>query len=106
MQPWTSDHRGTSRNHAAPLHWVWPICVENWVGFLPSSLSSNVPSEAYLEAKVSLLLNHLANLSFYLLMKSEGGEVKSHPVVSQLVWLRQGKEVELATIPERNRAGI
>ncbi|CAJ1439478.1 unnamed protein product, partial [Effrenium voratum] len=48
---------------------------------------------AYLEAKVSLLLNHLANLSFYLLMKSEGGEVKSHPVVSQLVWLRQLDEL-------------
>ncbi|CAK9004013.1 unnamed protein product [Durusdinium trenchii] len=48
------------------------------------------PSGAsYVDARISLLLNHLANLSFYLMMKAEGSEVRSHPVVSQLVWLRE-----------------
>jgi len=44
---------------------------------------------AYLEAKAALLLNTLANLSFYLLLRAEGGAVRAHPVVPQLVWLRE-----------------
>merc|ERR1712066_921775 len=44
---------------------------------------------ADLEAKAALLLNTLANLSFYLLLRSEGEAVRAHPVVPQLVWLRE-----------------
>jgi len=44
---------------------------------------------AYLEAKSALLLNTLANLSFYILLRAEGGAVRAHPVVPQLVWLRE-----------------
>lgn len=56
----------------------------------PGALSALPASgAAYATTRISLLLNHLANLTFYLLMKAEGGEVKSHPVVSQLVWLKE-----------------
>eukprot|EP00435_Cladocopium_sp_Y103_P063564 s1957_g25.t1 len=56
----------------------------------PGALSALPASgAAYATTRISLLLNHLANLSFYLLMKAEGTEVKSHPVVSQLVWLKE-----------------
>eukprot|EP00927_Polykrikos_kofoidii_P072894 TRINITY_DN68972_c0_g1_i1.p1 TRINITY_DN68972_c0_g1~~TRINITY_DN68972_c0_g1_i1.p1 ORF type:complete len:639 (+),score=178.09 TRINITY_DN68972_c0_g1_i1:105-2021(+) len=50
----------------------------------------NIPASgvAFLEAKASLLLNTLANISFYLLTRAEGGSIRSHPVISQLVWLR------------------
>ena len=59
----------------------------------PGALSELPASgAAYATARISLLLNHLANLSFYLLMKAEGGDVRSHPVVSQLVWLRELEE--------------
>jgi hypothetical protein len=47
---------------------------------------------AYLKAKAALLLNTLANLSFYLVLRAEGGSVQAHPVVSQLVWLRELQE--------------
>ena len=59
----------------------------------PGALSELPASgAAYATARIGLLLNHLANLSFYLLMKAEGGDVRSHPVVSQLVWLRELEE--------------
>jgi U3 small nucleolar RNA-associated protein 3 len=55
---------------------------------------------AYLEAKAALMLNTLANLSFYLLLRAEGGAVKAHPVVPQLVWLRELHE-QLAPLDEK-----
>ena len=67
----------------------------------PSAKTRLPPSGAsYLEARVSLLLNHLTNLSFYLMMKAEGADVRSHPVVSQLVWLRELDEL-MKSVDER-----
>jgi len=48
---------------------------------------------SYLKAKASLLLNTLANLSYYIMLRAEGGAVRSHPVISQLVWLRELHEL-------------
>jgi len=64
--------------------------------------SDRVPAtgKAYLEAKAGLLLNTLANLSFYILTRAEGGAVRAHPVVSQLVWLRALHE-QLVTLDKR-----
>ena len=69
--------------------------------FKPSA-KARLPSSgaSYLQARVSLLLNHLANLSFYIMMKAEGAEVRSHPVVSQLVWLRELDEL-MKSVDER-----
>eukprot|EP00971_Amphidinium_carterae_P012474 245591-Amphidinium_carterae.1 len=39
----------------------------------------------FITAQASLLLNTLANLSFYLLLRAEGAPVRAHPVVAQLV---------------------
>mmetsp|Transcript_66338 Transcript_66338/g.158702 ORF Transcript_66338/g.158702 Transcript_66338/m.158702 type:complete len:616 (+) Transcript_66338:52-1899(+) len=47
---------------------------------------------SYVKAKATLLMNTLANLSFYLLLRAEGVAVRAHPVVSQLVWLRELNE--------------
>lgn len=64
--------------------------------------------KAYLEAKASLLLNTMANLSYYLLVRAEGGTVRAHPVVSQLVWLRelceQLKSLDQQLSPKLKRA--
>ncbi|CAE7777300.1 Utp3 [Symbiodinium pilosum] len=72
------------------------------LALLKPSAKKRLPSSgaSYLEARVSLLLNHLANLSFYLMMKAEGGDVRSHPVVSQLVWLRELGEL-MKSVDER-----
>ena len=58
---------------------------------LKPGVLSQLPASggSYCETRLGLLLNQLANLSFYLMLKAEGGDVRSHPVVSQLVWLRQ-----------------
>lgn len=48
--------------------------------------------KAYLDVKAQLLLNTLANLSYYVLLRAEGGTVRAHPVISQLVWLRELSE--------------
>eukprot|EP00445_Apocalathium_hangoei_P003416 CAMPEP_0203859604 /NCGR_PEP_ID=MMETSP0359-20131031/11944_1 /ASSEMBLY_ACC=CAM_ASM_000338 /TAXON_ID=268821 /ORGANISM="Scrippsiella Hangoei, Strain SHTV-5" /LENGTH=652 /DNA_ID=CAMNT_0050776551 /DNA_START=50 /DNA_END=2008 /DNA_ORIENTATION=+ len=56
----------------------------------PEALRRTSTSGAqYLQAKAGLLLNTLANLSFYVLLRAEGGDVRTHPVVSQLVWLKE-----------------
>lgn len=60
-----------------------PLLKPGVLSQLPASGAS------YCEVRLGLLLNQLANLSFYLMLKAEGGDVRSHPVVSQLVWLRQ-----------------
>ena len=52
------------------------------------SIDSIAPPAPPPEAKASLLLSTLTNLSFYLLLRTEGGAVRTHPVVAQLVWLR------------------
>merc|ERR1719362_90184 len=44
---------------------------------------------SYLRARCGLLLSTLSNLAYYLLVRAEGGAVRSHPVVTQLVWLRE-----------------
>eukprot|EP01122_Echinamoeba_exundans_P008775 TRINITY_DN297_c0_g1_i2.p1 TRINITY_DN297_c0_g1~~TRINITY_DN297_c0_g1_i2.p1 ORF type:complete len:717 (+),score=267.21 TRINITY_DN297_c0_g1_i2:346-2496(+) len=43
---------------------------------------------SYLEVKYHLLLSYCINISFYLLLKSEGRSVKNHPVIEQLVRTR------------------
>ncbi|CAE7372230.1 Utp3 [Symbiodinium sp. CCMP2456] len=72
------------------------------LSLLKPSAKTRLPSSgaSYLEARVSLLLNHLANLSFYLMIKAEGADVRSHPVVSQLVWLRELGEL-MKAVDER-----
>jgi len=72
------------------------------LSLLKPSAKTRLPSSgaSYLEARVSLLLNHLANLSFYLMIKAEGANVRSHPVVSQLVWLRELGEL-MKAVDER-----
>jgi len=75
---------------------------------------------AYLEAKAALLLNTLANLSFYLVLRAEGESVRAHPVIPQLVWLRElheqispldetlSKKVQKATVAAKHamKAGL
>jgi len=70
----------------ASLRPLLPLLSKQAFARLPPSGSN------YLQAKASLLLNHLTNLSFYLLLKAEGGDVRAHPVVSQLVWLKELQE--------------
>ncbi|CAE7326817.1 Utp3 [Symbiodinium sp. KB8] len=72
------------------------------LSLLKPNAKTRLPSSgaSYLEARVSLLLNHLANLSFYLMIKAEGADVRSHPVVSQLVWLRELGEL-MKAVDER-----
>jgi U3 small nucleolar RNA-associated protein 3 len=43
---------------------------------------------SYLDTKYMLLLSYCVNLTFYLLMKSEGKSIKDHPVVMRLVEIR------------------
>eukprot|EP00929_Paragymnodinium_shiwhaense_P109454 TRINITY_DN75882_c0_g1_i1.p1 TRINITY_DN75882_c0_g1~~TRINITY_DN75882_c0_g1_i1.p1 ORF type:complete len:629 (-),score=200.80 TRINITY_DN75882_c0_g1_i1:170-2056(-) len=65
--------------------------LQDLLPLLTPAAKERVPAtgKAYLDSKASLLLNTLANLSYYLLLRAEGGSVRSHPVVSQLVWLRE-----------------
>merc|ERR1712137_56921 len=67
-------------------------------------LSTPVPvsGAVYLRAKASLLLSTLANLSFYLLARSEGEGIRTHPVVSQLVWLHELHE-QIAPLDKKLR---
>lgn len=65
------------------LREMMPLLSPHALAKLPKS------GAAYLEAKAALLLNTLANLAFYVLLKAEGGSVRTHPVVSQLVWLKE-----------------
>jgi len=60
-----------------------PLLSSTALARLPTSGAS------YLEAKAALMLSTLTNLSFYLLLRAEGGAVREHPVVPQLVWLRE-----------------
>ena len=53
--------------------------------------SDNRPSDElleYLEVKQQVMLSYCSNVVFYLLLKSEGQSVKTHPVLRQLVELR------------------
>lgn len=42
----------------------------------------------YLEVKQQMLLSYCTNLTFYMLLKSQGKSVRSHPVMRQLLELR------------------
>eukprot|EP00933_Yihiella_yeosuensis_P024914 TRINITY_DN19311_c2_g1_i1.p1 TRINITY_DN19311_c2_g1~~TRINITY_DN19311_c2_g1_i1.p1 ORF type:complete len:635 (-),score=214.05 TRINITY_DN19311_c2_g1_i1:72-1976(-) len=68
------------------LKQLLPLLAPKARSHLPASGAS------YIEAKACLLLNHLANLSYYLLLRAEGSDIKAHPVVSQLVWLKELQE--------------
>ena len=46
----------------------------------------------YMEVKQQLLLSYCINTVFYLILKSEGKSVKSHPVMKQLLTLRYAME--------------
>jgi len=74
---------------------------------LHPQVSKRLPASGitYLEAKAALLLNTLANLSFYVLLRAEGGDVRAHPVVPQLVWLRELHET-LAPLDKRLRRKV
>eukprot|EP00928_Gymnodinium_smaydae_P060360 TRINITY_DN43_c0_g1_i1.p1 TRINITY_DN43_c0_g1~~TRINITY_DN43_c0_g1_i1.p1 ORF type:complete len:633 (+),score=188.48 TRINITY_DN43_c0_g1_i1:105-2003(+) len=65
--------------------------LQELMPLLSPAAMKQVPASGvhYLQARAALLLNTLANLSFYLLLRAEGGEVRAHPVISQLVWLRE-----------------
>eukprot|EP00026_Physarum_polycephalum_P005125 Phypoly_transcript_05153.p1 GENE.Phypoly_transcript_05153~~Phypoly_transcript_05153.p1 ORF type:complete len:668 (+),score=182.99 Phypoly_transcript_05153:65-2005(+) len=43
---------------------------------------------SFLEVKNQLLLSYCINISFYLMLKAQGKQVKDHPVVDQLVRIR------------------
>lgn len=43
----------------------------------------------YLEIKHQLIMNYLANISFYLLLKAHQSSVKNHPVIERLVQYRE-----------------
>lgn len=43
---------------------------------------------SYLEAKHHLMLSYCINIAFYMMLKASGKEVKSHPVIEQLVRTR------------------
>merc|ERR1719188_1717750 len=78
------------------------LALKDLLPLLKPEALARVPlsGASYLEAKASLLLSTLANLSFYLLIRAEGGAVRQHPVVSQLVWLKELHE-KLAPLDER-----
>lgn len=46
----------------------------------------------YLEVKQQMLLSYCTNLTFYMLLKSKGKSVRSHPVMRQLLELRYAME--------------
>jgi len=76
------------------LKWMMPLLTSDALTEMALSGAS------YVKAKASLLLNTLANLSFYLLLRAEGAPVRAHPVVAQLVWLRELHE-KFATIDKK-----
>jgi len=90
LQPLLEDFKVKLAN----LHQLLPALAEESLAKLPETGAN------YLRAKASLLLSTLANLSFYLLLRSEGGAVRGHPVVPQLVWLRELNE-RLAPLDKR-----
>lgn len=70
----------------ASLRSLRPLLQPAALARLPASGAS------YLKSKASCLLSTLANLSYYILLRAEGGDVRAHPVVSQLVYLREISE--------------
>jgi len=71
------------KDKLASLKELLPLLAPESLSKLPES------GAAYLDSKLNLLLNTLANLSYYTLLRAEGVQVRSHPVVSQLVWLKE-----------------
>eukprot|EP00746_Dinoflagellata_sp_MGD_P162826 gnl/MRDRNA2_/MRDRNA2_90553_c0_seq1.p1 gnl/MRDRNA2_/MRDRNA2_90553_c0~~gnl/MRDRNA2_/MRDRNA2_90553_c0_seq1.p1 ORF type:complete len:421 (+),score=117.66 gnl/MRDRNA2_/MRDRNA2_90553_c0_seq1:74-1336(+) len=45
-----------------------------------------------MKVKLQLLISYLTNLSYYILLKTQGVAVSDHPVIPQLVWLRTLQE--------------
>lgn len=90
LMPLLSDFKAKLASLQELLPMLRPIVLKK----LPAS------GAAYLEAKAALLLNTLANLSFYLVLRAEGGAVRAHPVVPQLVWLRELHE-QLSPLDEK-----
>jgi len=41
-----------------------------------------------MQVKIQLLMSYLTNLSYYILLKTQGVSVSDHPVIPQLIWLR------------------
>lgn len=76
--------------------------LQELLPLLQPAVRKDLPASgaAYVEAKATLLLNNLANLSFYLLLRAEGGAVRAHPVIPQLVWLRELHE-QLSPLDEK-----
>ena len=64
-----------------------PILLKVHSGELPTSKGTS-----FLELKYHLLLNYSIHLSFFLLLKAQGGRVEDHPVVEKLVELRTSLE--------------
>lgn len=87
------------KSKLAALQELLPLLSLKAQNRLPESGAS------YLESKAALLLNTLANLSFYVLLRAEGGAVRTHPVVSQLVWLKDLHE-KVAPLDTRLRGSL
>jgi len=62
---------------------IEPILKQVKEGALPTSKGIS-----FLELKHQLLLNYCMNISFYLMLKANGKQVKDHPVIDQLVKVR------------------
>lgn len=71
------------REKLAGLRTLMPLMAPSALDGMPATGAS------YMTSKLSLILNTLANLSFYVLLRAEGRPVRAHPVITQLVWLRE-----------------
>jgi len=60
---------------------------------------------AYLEAKQQLLLAYVTHISFFLLLRAEGHQVRTHPVMARLVQIRSLLD-RLRTVDDRMRGDV
>ncbi|KNC80471.1 hypothetical protein SARC_07174, partial [Sphaeroforma arctica JP610] len=61
-------------------------------GYTTDRTPQAIAAEKYLDTRFHLLVNYCMNLSFYLYLKANHENVKNHPVIAQVVRLRELKE--------------
>ncbi len=63
---------------------IQPLLVKAKQGLIPSTAAGI----SYLEMKYNLMISYCSFLSFFLLLKVEGKDVKAHPVIDRLVYIK------------------
>lgn len=63
---------------------IQPLLVKAKQGLIPSTAAGI----SYLEMKYNLMISYCSFLTFFLLLKIEGKDVKSHPVIDRLIYIK------------------